>query len=99
MRATSWSDWRRRKAQPDGIIPAIAVGGQKQERDVVMDEPKMPAGTEQVCYACGAAAGANQAVSYERRGDAWFCHDCWQMLPAVEVERIVREVALRGVPL
>jgi hypothetical protein len=64
-----------------------------------MDEPKVLTGTELVCYACGAATGANKAVSYERRGDAWFCDDCWQHLPAHEVERIVREVALRGVPL
>jgi hypothetical protein len=64
-----------------------------------MDEPKVPAGAEQVCDACGAAAGVNKAVPYERRGDAWFCDDCWQHLPADEVERIVREVALRGVPL
>jgi hypothetical protein len=99
MRATLWSGWGRRRAQPDGITPVIAVGGQKQEGDVVMDEPGMAAGTEYVCYACGAAAGANQAVSYERSGEAWFCNDCWQHLPAVEVERIVREVALRGVPL
>ena len=99
MRATLWSGWRRRKAQSDGITPAIAVGGQKQEGDVVMDEPKVPAGTEHMCYAYGVAAGATKALSYERRGDAWFCDDCWQHLPAHEVERIVREVALRGVPL
>jgi hypothetical protein len=99
MHAPFWSGWRRRKAQPEGSTPASAAGGQTQERDVVMDEPKVPAGTEQVCYACGAATGANTALSYERRGDAWFCDDCWQHLPAHEVERIVREVALRGVPL
>ena len=80
-------------------MPAIAVGGQEQERNAVMDEPKVPAGTEHVCYACGAAVGANKTMFYERRGDAWFCDDCWQHLPAHEVERIVREVALRGVPL
>lgn len=99
MRATLWSSWRRRKAQADCSTPAIAVGGQTQEGDIVMDEPKVPAGTEHVCYACGAGAGASIAVSYERRGDAWFCNDCWQHLPANEVERIMREAALRGVPL
>jgi hypothetical protein len=64
-----------------------------------MDEPKVPTGTGHVCSACGAAAGAHKGVSCERRGDAWLCDDCWQHLPAHEVERIVREVALRGVPL
>jgi hypothetical protein len=64
-----------------------------------MDEPKVPAGPGHVFCACGAAAGANKAVSYERRGDAWFCEDCWRHLPPNKVERIVREVALRGVPL
>ena len=64
-----------------------------------MDEPKVLTGTELVCYACGAATGANKAVSCEGRGDTWFCAGGRQHLPANEVERIVREVALRGVPL
>jgi hypothetical protein len=73
--------------------------GAEQERNVAMDEPKMPAGIGDVCCACGAVTSANKVVSCERRRDAWFCDDCWQMLPTNEVERIVREVALRGVPL
>ena len=64
-----------------------------------MDEPKVSAGTGHVCCACGAAADGNKAVSCEGRGDTWFCAGCRQHLPANEVERIVREVALRGVPL
>jgi hypothetical protein len=64
-----------------------------------MDELKVPATIGHECSTCGVVAGAHKAVSYERRGDAWFCDDCWQRLPAHEVERIVREVALRGVPL
>ena len=64
-----------------------------------MDGPKVPLDKGHVCCACGAVEGAEKAVSYVRKGDAWMCDDCWNDLPQDEVERIVREVALRGVPL
>jgi hypothetical protein len=40
----------------------VVQGTQPQEKDVVMDEPKVPAGTEQVRYACGAAAGGKHSL-------------------------------------
>jgi hypothetical protein len=55
--------------------------------------------TGHACCACSAVKGTNKLVAYVRRGDACFCDDCWHRLPADALERIVREVALRGVPL
>jgi hypothetical protein len=55
--------------------------------------------TGHACCACSAVKGTNRLVAYVRRGDARFCDDCWHRLPADALERIVREVALRGVPL
>jgi hypothetical protein len=63
------------------------------------DEPLVLLDTGQVCCACGAVEGADKGGAYVRQGDAWFCEDCWQRLPTDAVERVVREVALRGVPL
>lgn len=68
-----------------------------------MDDIRIPIGKGRVCCACGAVERGDVmvsvAVSYARKGDAWFCEECLRDLPAYEVDRRVREVALRGVPL
>ncbi len=56
-------------------------------------------GPQQVCCACRVAKGLDAGDPYARKGDARFCPDCWRCLPASEIERVVREVALCGVPL
>ena len=55
--------------------------------------------TGHACCACSAVKGTDKTVLYVRTGDACFCDDCWHRLPADVLNRIVREVALRGVPL
>jgi hypothetical protein len=55
--------------------------------------------TGQACCACSTVESTDKTVPYVRTGDACFCDDCWHRLPADALERIVREVALRGVPL
>ena len=64
-----------------------------------MDEPLVRLAVEHVCCACGAVEGTDKMAAYVRTGDAWFCDDCWRRLPADALKRVVREVALRGVPL
>jgi len=54
---------------------------------------------QQICCACDAIKGVDDGTPYAREGDARFCADCWRRLPAAEIARMVREVALRGVPL
>jgi hypothetical protein len=53
----------------------------------------------QVCHACGRIEAAASARDWTRQGDASFCSACWRQLPADEVQCVVQEVALRGVPL
>ena len=53
----------------------------------------------QVCHACGRIEAAASARHWRRQGDATFCSACWRQLPADEVQCVVQEVALRGVPL
>jgi hypothetical protein len=53
----------------------------------------------QVCHACGRIEAAASARDWQRVGDASFCSACWRQLPADEVQCVVQEVALRGVPL
>jgi uncharacterized protein YlaI len=67
--------------------------------ETAMDGPLVLLVTGHVCCACSAVEGTDKMVTYVRTGDAWFCDDCWHRLPADAVERVVREVALRGVPL
>ena len=52
----------------------------------------------QACCACGATSELGETDPYARRGDARFCPDCWDCLSPGEIERVVREVDLRGVP-
>jgi hypothetical protein len=52
-----------------------------------------------VCHACGRIEAAASARDWRRLGDASFCSACWRQLPADAVQRVVQEVALRGVPL
>ena len=54
---------------------------------------------KRVCGACGSADDAEAGAPYVREGEAWFCEDCWRRLPRERVAAVVREVALRGVPL
>jgi hypothetical protein len=63
--------------------------------------PPCPAASypHQVCHACGRIEAAAMARDWMRQGDASFCSGCWQQLPADGVQRVVQEVALRGVPL
>lgn len=56
-------------------------------------------GPQQVCCSCGAITDLYGEVRYVRHGDARFCPTCWQALAPEAIERRVREVALRGVPL
>ena len=64
-----------------------------------MDKNLVLFATGPTCCACGAVKGTDKLVAYVRTGDAWFCDDCWHRLPADALKRVVREVALRGVPL
>jgi hypothetical protein len=63
--------------------------------------PPCPAASypHQVCHACGRIEGAASTQDWTRQGDASFCSACWRQLPADEVQCVVQEVALRGVPL
>jgi hypothetical protein len=54
---------------------------------------------KEVCSACGAVTGGGEGVPYVQQEDARFCTSCWRGLTPVQVERVGREVALRGVPL
>lgn len=54
---------------------------------------------KRVCGACGITAEAEAGTPYIREGEVWFCEDCWRGLPRERVAAVVREVALRGVPL
>ena len=56
-------------------------------------------GPQQMCCACGAITALYGEVRYARQGDARFCPTCWRDLAPEMIERLVREVALRGVPL
>jgi hypothetical protein len=56
-------------------------------------------GPQEVCAACGAVKGLDEGVPYLRREDARFCPACWRRLTPLQIERVVRMVALRGVPL
>jgi hypothetical protein len=56
-------------------------------------------GPQEVCAACGALKGVDEGVPYLRKGDARFCTTCWRGLMPADIERVVRAVALRGVPL
>ena len=67
--------------------------------EAAMDEHLVLFATGHTCCACSAVKGTDKLVAYVRSGDAWFCDDCWHRLPADALERVVREVALRGVPL
>jgi hypothetical protein len=72
-----------------------------------MDGHQVLFATGHACCACSAVEGTDKMadegidkmVAYVRTGDAWFCDECWHRLPANALKRIVREVALRGVPL
>jgi hypothetical protein len=63
--------------------------------------PPRPAASHphQVCDACGRIEAAALTRDWTRQGDASFCSACWRQLPAAEVQGVVQEVALRGVPL
>jgi len=52
-----------------------------------------------VCSACGAVTEGEEGVAYVQQEDARFCTRCWRGLTPAQVERVGREVALRGVPL
>ena len=67
--------------------------------EAAMDEPLVLLATRHVCCACSAVEGTDKLGTYVRTGDAWFCGDCWHRLSADALQRVVREVALRGVPL
>ena len=54
---------------------------------------------KEVCSACGAVTGGDEGVPYVRHEDARFCPSCWRGLTPAQVERVGREVVLRGVPL
>ena len=56
-------------------------------------------GPQQMCCACGAITDLYGRVQYVRQGDARFCPTCWHDLSPETIGRLVREVALRGVPL
>jgi uncharacterized protein YbaR (Trm112 family) len=58
-----------------------------------------PGGAKEVCAACGAVKDVNEGVPYLRREDARFCPTCWRRLTLVQIEQVIRVVALRGVPL
>jgi hypothetical protein len=67
--------------------------------EAAMDGHLVLFATRHGCCACSAVEGTDKMVAYVRTGDACFCEDCWHRLPADALERVVREVALRGVPL
>ena len=67
--------------------------------EAAMDGHQVLFATGHACCACSAVEGTDKMVAYVRTGDVCFCDDCWHRLPADALERIVREVALRGVPL
>ena len=67
--------------------------------EAAMDGHQVLFATVHACCACSAVERTDKMVAYVRTGDACFCDDCWHRLPADALERIVREVALRGVPL
>jgi hypothetical protein len=67
--------------------------------EAAMDGHLVLFATGHACCACSAVKGTDKTVPYVRTGDACFCDDCWHRLPADALKRIVREVALRGVPL
>ena len=63
--------------------------------------PRAPRGQgslKDVCSACGAVTAVDEGVHYVQQNDAHFCTSCWRSF-AAQVERVGREVALRGVPL
>ena len=63
--------------------------------------PPCPAASHphQVCHACGRIEAVASARDWTRQSDAFFCSACWRQLPVDAVQRVVQEVALRGVPL
>jgi predicted RNA-binding Zn-ribbon protein involved in translation (DUF1610 family) len=52
-----------------------------------------------VCSACGAVMEVDEGVPHVQQEDARFCTSCWRGLTPAQVERVGRDVALRGVPL
>ena len=64
------------------------------------DEPKEPFAAIRICEDCGAVIHTDhEAASHMSWKGAWFCENCQHKLPEEEIERVAREVALRGVPL
>jgi hypothetical protein len=58
-----------------------------------------PAGAKEFCAACGAVKGVDEGVPYLRQENARFCPACWRRLTPLQIEQVIRVVALRGVPL
>ena len=56
-----------------------------------------PIRSRDICMLCGRIAPASKALV--RIDDVTFCEDCWHDLSMSEIERVVQEVALRGVPI
>lgn len=92
----------RVRVQRDIYVPVDAIHAVSTEQIVLtlsVDHGEEEQETRLPCTACGTDLGADTATPTLRKGDARFCAVCWSRLSASRIERVVREVALRGVPL
>jgi uncharacterized protein YlaI len=50
------------------------------------------------CEICGAVMHLDDAKLDDPWATTWVCNDCRERVPEREIERLYKEVALRGVP-
>lgn len=81
---------------------AVRVQASGDQGNALPDTHAGPPAPVRHCEACGAAAvrvGAEAKAVPARWGEVWLCDNCLRTLPATQIERRTREIALRGVPL
>jgi hypothetical protein len=73
-------------------------GGVPQQVDTVKNEGKGQLAVTRWCDACGGVVDVTITGAMLPGVDLWLCGECQRTLSAEAIERLVGEIALRGVP-